>query len=291
MTYKSSSSLKTKAIHATKQAVVPHRHNDYRPHLIRTSGIVVMLMVVAVFQLTYNFIQTGSVLGQATSIESRELLDATNEIRAKNGETPLAYSSALNKAAELKARDMFQSQYWAHTSPTGKTPWTWFDKAGYRYQNAGENLAKDFHTSRGVMTAWLDSTEHRDNILDTRYSEVGFAVVPGTLDGKETTLVVAMYGSPEGQTLGRQVSTVSAQGELSPVARLGVGIRSMSPVTLGTIFVLLVGIMIALVSHAYRRRLPHAWQRSWRQHHGFYKALGMASLIVVVVGLYGGGQI
>lgn len=291
MTYKSSSSLKVKAIHATKQAVVPHRHNDYRPHLIRMSGIIVMILVVAAFQLTYNLVQTGSVLGQTTTIEAQELLRETNEVRKSNGESPLVYNAALNKAAELKARDMFQSQYWAHTSPSGVTPWTWFDRAGYQYQNAGENLAKDFHTARGVMTAWLDSTEHRSNILDTRYSEVGFAILPGTLDGKETTVVVAMYGSPEGQALGRQTSTAPAQGVLSPMARLGIGIQSMSPVALGSIFVLLVGMCIALISHGYRSKLPYAWQRSWRQHHGLYKAVGMASLIVIVIGLYGGGQI
>lgn len=291
MAYKANTSLSSRITHATKQVIVPHRHNDYRPHLIRTSGIVAMLFIIGIFQSVYNISQTGSVLGRTTHIETRELLDETNATRIGYGAQPLQYSTKLAEAAELKAKDMFTNQYWAHTSPSGTTPWAWLETANYSYQNAGENLAKDFHSTGGVMTAWLDSTEHRENILDARYSEVGFAVVSGVLDGEETTLVVAMYGSPAGQALGRQTSTAPAQGNLSPIARIGVGMQSLSPVALGSIAVLLLAGAVALLSHGYRRRLPHSWQRSWRQHHGFYKSIGMASLAIVVVALYGGGQI
>ncbi len=50
--------------------------------------------------------------------------------------------------------------------------------------------------SDGVMKAWLDSTTHRDNLLRKEYTDVGFAVVNGILNGEETTLVVQMFGKP-----------------------------------------------------------------------------------------------
>ena len=50
--------------------------------------------------------------------------------------------------------------------------------------------------SDGVVKAWLDSTTHRDNLLRREYTDVGFAVVNGILNGEETTLVVQMFGKP-----------------------------------------------------------------------------------------------
>jgi hypothetical protein len=68
--------------------------------------------------------------------------------------------------------------------------------AGYQYEYAGENLAKNFLFSDGVVTAWMNSPTHRDNILKREYTEVGYAIVNGTLNGEQTTLVVQMFGKP-----------------------------------------------------------------------------------------------
>jgi hypothetical protein len=101
---------------------------------------------------------------------------------------------------------MFAENYWAHVSPSGLQPWHWFNQAGYPYTYAGENLAKDFDTSAGVMQGWMNSPGHKANVLNTNYTDVGFAVQNGTLVGGDTTLVVAHYGS----TVSQQVA-VSAQ--------------------------------------------------------------------------------
>jgi len=102
--------------------------------------------------------------------------------------------SRLNASALAKAQNMFAEDYWAHVSPSGIQPWYWFTQAGYTYQYAGENLAKDFDTSAGAMDGWMNSPGHRANILNVNYLDVGFAVVNGTLTGSQTTLVVAHYG-------------------------------------------------------------------------------------------------
>jgi hypothetical protein len=90
---------------------------------------------------------------------------------------------------------MFAKNYWAHNSPTGTTPWDFITASGYKYVVAGENLAKNFSTSQAVVNAWMASPTHKDNIVKPSYKEIGFAVVNGTLNGEETTLVVQMFGS------------------------------------------------------------------------------------------------
>jgi len=284
-----------KKVHRTvKRAVVPHTGNQFRPLLVRRHGLaVILLLILSAFGLQ-NLVVTGSVLGQATDVTRQRLLETTNAARADAGAGALVINEDLNQAAQAKAADMFNEQYWAHTSPSGHTPWYWVKSTGYSYDYAGENLAKGFISSQGVITAWLNSAEHRTNLLDNRYLDVGFAVEKGMLNGEETTLVVALYGAPSQQT-----GSVAALGEvlaadtsiLSPVARIGVALQSMTPAMLGSLLLMVLAAIVALGAHAYRQRLPKALRQSWYRHHGLFKAAGMSILIVTVIALYGGGQI
>jgi hypothetical protein len=232
------------------------------------------------------------VLGVQANITATELLSDTNRERAKVGQPALRYDERLSSAAFFKAQDMFEHQYWAHEAPDGTTPWQWFAKAGYNYAYAGENLAKNFTTTDATVAAWMASTHHRDNILNEQYTDVGFAVADGSLQGKPTTLVVALYGAPASAVAGITAPTVSAtSGPMSLVSRIGLTLQTMSPAVLGSIVLLLAGAVTALIAHAYRKRLPLGLRRSWRYHHGFYKALGLSAGAVALVVLYSGGQI
>jgi hypothetical protein len=92
---------------------------------------------------------------------------------------------------------MIAGNYWAHTSPDGVTPWYWFDYAGYDYLTAGENLAYGFDSSNGVVTGWMNSPSHRDNMLNGKFEQVGFGIANGSnYQGGPNTVVVAMYGDP-----------------------------------------------------------------------------------------------
>ena len=91
---------------------------------------------------------------------------------------------------------MFEENYWAHYSPSGKNPWGFIQSSGYKFTFAGENLARNFYTSEEVVAAWLASPSHRDNLLNPRFKDVGFAVVEGVLKGQKTTLVVQELGTP-----------------------------------------------------------------------------------------------
>jgi hypothetical protein len=121
---------------------------------------------------------------------------------------------------------MAQRNYWSHVTPDGKQPWTFVETSGYHYQAAGENLAYGFGTSDQVMTAWMHSPEHRANILNPNYQDVGFATanIANYQGTGPATIIVAMYGEPVGaipvstatpSVLGTQTATVSRFSLLS----------------------------------------------------------------------------
>jgi len=138
-----------------------------------------------------------SVLGVSVDISAQKLLLLTNKQRIENNLSPLTLNPKLSLAAQRKAEDMFLQNYWAHNSPEGKTPWFFVRGAGYNYIYAGENLARGFDTSDDVISAWMASVRHRENVLSENFREVGFAVRKGKLDGEETVLVVEEFGSQE----------------------------------------------------------------------------------------------
>ncbi|MBM3208813.1 CAP domain-containing protein [Candidatus Shapirobacteria bacterium] len=182
-----------------KNLFVPSEENNYKARLLHPSFLVLQLFAFLAFQLFLNFflLVKPSVLGFASSITPEKIVELTNQKRAERSLPALRFSSTLSEAAGRKAGDMFAFNYWAHTSPSGRDPWSFFREAGYSYLYAGENLARDFADSSGVIEAWLNSPSHRDNLLGGRYQEIGVAVVNGTLLGTETTLVVQLFGTPK----------------------------------------------------------------------------------------------
>jgi uncharacterized protein YkwD len=182
-----------------KKWLIAGRHNNYHPHLLRPLG----LSLVVALLLGVNILQNVTaahhfqVLGVATNINASDVISITNQQRANNGLAALSYNSRLTQAAQNKAADMFAKNYWAHYAPDGTSPWSFITAAGYSYTTAGENLAKDFDTSSGVVTGWMNSPGHRANILNSSFVDTGVAVMNGTLQGSPTTLVVAFYAAPK----------------------------------------------------------------------------------------------
>lgn len=179
--------------------LIPHSRNDHYPHAIRPNFLLFYLAAILTIQLVYNFITTGEIkiLSFATNISQTEVINLTNQQRLAAGVGAVSQNSFLDQAAAKKAADMFQNDYWAHVSPSGTTPWFFYDQVGYKYIYAGENLARDFDTSAGVISGWMNSPSHRDNMLSGNYTEIGVAVVNGVLLGQETTLVVQLFGKPQ----------------------------------------------------------------------------------------------
>lgn len=176
---------------------IPNKKNKFHPVALRSTGLIIFLAIFISIPLLYNIVTAGQlkVLGYSTNIDIEDLFSISNQKRNDNGLQSLNLNPKLNLAALAKANDMFTDNYWAHVAPDGTTPWTFITNAGYQYSAAGENLAKDFNTSSGVVDGWMASTLHRDNILNTNYQDVGYAIINGKLLGSETSLVVAIYGT------------------------------------------------------------------------------------------------
>jgi cysteine-rich secretory family protein len=177
---------------------IPQERNNHRASILKPNFLLFFLVLYLLNQSvikTIVMVKPG-ILGYSSEITYQKVLERTNNERKKSGLEPLQYNSVLADSARRKAEDMFQNDYWAHNSPEGKTPWTFFDATGYRYSVAGENLAKDFYNTDSLVKAWMNSPTHRDNIIHQKYKEIGIAVVNGTLGGIKTTLVVQHFGTP-----------------------------------------------------------------------------------------------
>lgn len=151
--------------------------------------------------------------GQALAQSSNTLIAFTNQQRVAAGLTPLVKNDELMASAQSKAQDMLAHDYWAHFAPDKTSPWDFIRAAGYTYMHAGENLAKGFTDNQSVVTAWMQSSEHRKNILDPSFQDVGIAVVQGQLLGHKTTLVVAHYGKLKPMPIFKKLAPLAYQQE------------------------------------------------------------------------------
>lgn len=180
----------------------PRRSNNHRPRLLHPEVLITLIFIglgffFALKPAGFLIQKSGYVLGYASNITASDVISKTNIERNKLGLPELISNSKLNEAALAKAQHMFENQYWAHIAPDGTDPWFFFKKANYKYKIAGENLARDFSHTDEMMQAWMASPTHKANILNSKYTEIGIAVVDGKLLGAETTLVVQLFGAPQ----------------------------------------------------------------------------------------------
>lgn len=176
---------------------LPHKDTHKKAHLISWEGLVIYILFFIFLQVGFSIVSYSKpgVLGISGNVDQKRLIELTNQERQKMGLAPVSENAALDKAASLKAQNMFAENYWAHFAPSGKTPWDFILGAGYRFTFAGENLAKNFSDSSEIVKAWMASPTHRENLLNPKYQDIGIAVEEGILNGQTTILVVQEFGA------------------------------------------------------------------------------------------------
>jgi hypothetical protein len=157
-------------------------------------NLVALIFVKAVF--SYSGLQLASITGVSV-FAKEDIVLQTNTFRKFLGLGDLKENSALDQAASQKLQDMISSQYFAHTSPLGTSPWHWFDTNSYNYTYAGENLAIGFLTAKDTVDAWENSPSHRANLANPNFKEIGVAVAPAKIQNNEGFLVVQLFGTPQ----------------------------------------------------------------------------------------------
>lgn len=109
------------------------------------------------------------------STEAEEVFAQVNQARIDIGLSELVWSEELAAAAEVRAQEIHQS--FSHTRPDGSPWWTANSEIIY-----GENIAKGYQTADSVVTAWMESSDHKENILYSGFQTIGIAVY--NVDGK-----------------------------------------------------------------------------------------------------------
>jgi len=222
----------------------PHPHNNHKAKILQPKSLVIL---IGLFIMGRSIIDMAvglkpGVLGFASQIDPEKIIQLTNQERVNAGVTGLSENKLLDQAALAKATDMFEHNYWAHVSPTGVEPWYFITNAGYQYQHAGENLARDFSNPTDVVKAWMASPTHRQNLLDSRYKDIGVAVMDGTINGVETTLVVQMFGST--QTSIAQVASDNVTNTVQAAGTKLIPSSGLSPLDLSRAWSLAFVVMI-----------------------------------------------
>lgn len=215
----------------------PRYSNNHKAKLLHSSSLLLVSAVLLGYQIILNVIpRTGvNILGYAANISTDEIIRLTNEKRAAAGVGALRYNSALSQAARAKGAHMLQYDYWAHVAPDGTEPWKFFTDVGYKYRYAGENLARDFTNPNSTVDAWMASSSHKENLLSTKYADIGVAVVEGDLGGVDTTIVVQLFGTPLGDTAAapvaaRPVATATPKpAALTPTVASTSSVGALSP--------------------------------------------------------------
>jgi uncharacterized protein YkwD len=133
------------------------------------------------------------------------VLTQLNLIRQLHDLAPLKLSSDLSASATQHTREMGDDGYFQHPSFDGTSFWqriqTYYSSSGYGYWSVGENLLWSSPNVGALDAArlWMNSPEHRANILDPRWREIGisamhFAAAPGTYHGLAVTIITTDFG-------------------------------------------------------------------------------------------------
>lgn len=137
----------------------------------------------------------GGLAKSLADIDIDKVFDLTNQERSKERLALLSRNVILDQAAEMKAKDMFARQYFAHDSPDGEGIGSLVSQLDYRFILIGENLAMgNFRDEQELVQGWMNSPGHRQNILHPSYREIGLAAQKGSFEGKESWMIVQVFG-------------------------------------------------------------------------------------------------
>ncbi len=168
--------------------------------------VIAVAFVALVGALAAPAAQSGRASNRValSSLESG-VLAGLNQIRVQHGLQPVKISARLTASAVQHTKQMGVDGYFEHNSNDGTAFWKrigrWYPSSGYRYWSVGENLlwSSPQVDSAGAMQLWMNSPEHRANILNARWREIGisavhFAAAPGTYKGLEVTIITTDFG-------------------------------------------------------------------------------------------------
>jgi uncharacterized protein YkwD len=122
--------------------------------------------------------------------KAEQLVSAHNYQRKQHDISPLVLDTLLARAAQDHAEECARRGVLSHEGRDGSSPAARARRAGYRSGYVGENIAMGYPSVNSVVTGWMKSAGHRQNILNTHYGDVGF----GYAEGSDGPYWVALFG-------------------------------------------------------------------------------------------------
>ncbi len=115
--------------------------------------------------------------------DEKEVFNLINKQRTNNGLQALKVDEEVQRVARIKAQDMVDNNYFSHNSPTYGSPFDMLKSFKISYKGAAENIAGNSSNS-GAVNAWMNSSGHKANILNSNYNYTGIGVVNSSKYGK-----------------------------------------------------------------------------------------------------------
>jgi hypothetical protein len=197
-----------------KKFFIPHRDNNYHPHILHTKRALCysaffVLLKCGVFAFALLLPLEVFVLPDVLVAEQNKLYTYTNTIRNNNTVQNLNRNAFLITSAQMKTRDMVDGEYFSHISPKGRGLSYFVSNSGYKYSTVGENLAMGFTTAEDIIEAWKASPTHYQNLIDSEFNDIGIFMQSGVYNGVPTVYVA--------QHFGKKVGTKKSVGSLKVV--------------------------------------------------------------------------
>jgi uncharacterized protein YkwD len=101
----------------------------------------------------------------------QHIISLVNQHREKTGLKPLIIEDKLTSAANIRAKEL--AEKFSHTRSNGQNFSTALRDFGISYRGAGENIAQGPKTASDVMDLWMNSINHRDNVLNQDFDKIG----------------------------------------------------------------------------------------------------------------------
>ncbi|MFQ5800010.1 MAG: CAP domain-containing protein [Bacteroidota bacterium] len=129
------------------------------------------------------------------NLEGDELLlvELTNSERGKHRLPALRINRILVEIGRYHSFDMAEREYVSHINPDGETPTERARKFGYTYITLAENIAAGNQSVNEVFQGWMESSDHRANILSNQFTELGVGIYLGR-DGQ--AYYTQVFGHP-----------------------------------------------------------------------------------------------
>ena len=190
-----------------------HNTTDVAEHLRGGHGAMKRVMILAVSMLLATLAATALLVSDQESAAAdggkvnrcgggKIFLDAYekktfalhNEIRRKHRLPTFCVHPILQRAARDHSEDMIRKDYFSHdTKGRNETAEErikrfGYTAQGYKFYMVGENIALGSGTygePDSIMNSWMNSPDHRHNILNGKYREIGIGVSTGTWQGTE----------------------------------------------------------------------------------------------------------